>query len=579
MFNLLFSGLITVLLLSGCGWNGTPSRTVTDFLPLTSIEITAVSPTIAKGTSTKLTVNGFFAGLSTPVDITKQVVWTSSSTAIADFVTAASPNRVTGIAPGTATLTATVKGVSGTFTLTVSNAAVTSIAITPATVSVAQGLTAQFTAIGTFLDGTTQTTQDLTADGATWNSSAPAVATVNNTGLATAVAATGTATITATLNSVSGTAQLTATAPVALSITVTPANPSILSLSTGSFTATGLFTDGTSKDVTNQVTWTTSNSNAATIAAAGGSFTTLSQGTTTITASLNGASGTTNLNVTGGTLSSFTVSPANVTLVQGTVARLTVTGTFSNGAKRDITGFATLSPAPGTNFATVTKPGGNLALLSADNVTPVGTPTTITASVTLPSGTLSAVTSLAVTTPTISSLTISPSNMNLPAGTSARFKVIATFNDGSSQDVTANTAWSSLSTAIATVGDIGITKGRVRGVAAGNTTITAAFGGLTITPAPVVTITVRTLQSNQPVISPQSVTPGNQVQFTATANYDGGTSQDVTEDTAWSSDSTNVAIEADETNQPGQFVGVNSGSTIIKASFGGNTTTAPINIQ
>jgi hypothetical protein len=59
MINLVWSGLLTLLLLSGCGFDGTATRSVTDFLPLVSIEITAESPTIAQGTSTALKVNGF----------------------------------------------------------------------------------------------------------------------------------------------------------------------------------------------------------------------------------------------------------------------------------------------------------------------------------------------------------------------------------------------------------------------------------------------------------------------------------------------------------------------------------------
>jgi hypothetical protein len=207
MINLVWSGLFTLLLLSGCGFDGTPTRTATDFLPLTSIEITAVSPTIALGTSTALKVTGNFGGLSTPIDITDQAVWTSSSTAVADFITTAKPIRVKGIAPGTATLTATVKGVSGTFTLTVSNATVTSIAITPVDPSISQGLAIQFAASGTFSDSTTQ---DLTFDVA-WSSTPGTFASVSNDsaskGLAKALAE-GIETINATFGGVSGTTLL-----------------------------------------------------------------------------------------------------------------------------------------------------------------------------------------------------------------------------------------------------------------------------------------------------------------------------------------------------------------------------------
>ena len=91
MKNLLWSGFFIVLVLSGCS-NGTPTRLNT-FTPLTSIEITAVSSTIAAQTSTRLTATGNYSGLFTR-DITAQVVWSSDTPNVAGtFTTAATPNR------------------------------------------------------------------------------------------------------------------------------------------------------------------------------------------------------------------------------------------------------------------------------------------------------------------------------------------------------------------------------------------------------------------------------------------------------------------------------------------------------
>src|SRR5512138_11418 len=112
MTNLLRSGFIMMVLLSGCGSNGTPTRN-NDFTPLTSIQISAATPTIAAHTSTRLSATGNYSGLFTR-DITDKVVWSSGSPNVAGFVTASSPNRVTGHIPGTAILTATVGNVSST---------------------------------------------------------------------------------------------------------------------------------------------------------------------------------------------------------------------------------------------------------------------------------------------------------------------------------------------------------------------------------------------------------------------------------------------------------------------------------
>lgn len=85
-----------------------------------------------------------------------------------------------------------------------------------------------------------------------------------------------------------------------VSISVTPANHSIYSGSTGRFTATGTYSDNTTQDITTSVTWSSSNTAVATISNTTGSngmATTLGNGTTTITASLDGVSGFTLLTV------------------------------------------------------------------------------------------------------------------------------------------------------------------------------------------------------------------------------------------------------------------------------------------
>src|ERR1700730_18048169 len=109
-----------------------------------------------------------------------------------------------------------------------------SIAVTPASPSIAKGTTEQFTATGTYSDGSTQ---NLTSQ-ATWSSSSPSVATVSTAGVANAVA-TGSTTIEASLNGMNGSTGLTVTTAATLqSIVVTPVNPSIAKGATEQFTAT-----------------------------------------------------------------------------------------------------------------------------------------------------------------------------------------------------------------------------------------------------------------------------------------------------------------------------------------------------
>jgi hypothetical protein len=576
MINLLRSGIVVVLLLSGCGWNGTPTR-VNDFTPLASIEISAVSSTIAAGTSTKLSATGVYVGGLSAGDITDKVIWSSDTPVVASFPYTTSPNKnrvVGGIAPGgTAIITATVGGVSATFKLTVSNATVTTVTITPVPPTISLGSNTQLAASGTFSDATIQ---DLTFDAA-WASSDPAFATVGNVpaskGFVQALAV-GPTTISATfppppLVGVSGTTLLTVTVPMLQSITILPANPSVLSLSTtDSFTATGTYTDGSTKTITNDVTWASSVPAIATIATTGGAATTLSQGTTSINATLNSVIGATNLKVTGGNLTSFTISPATstITLANNTRVRMSATGTFSNGSTRDVTRAVQWAVADST-FASVTAAGGNLEWLTALAVTPA---TTITAT----SGSLAPFKpTLIVNAPQLLSITLSPTNLVLTAGTSSPLTVTAFFSNSPSQDVTSLSTLTSGDPNIAKIVAGGFGTERVTGVAAGLTTISATYtnNGINASVQFPVTVTVRSPILQSLTISPQisSVSAGNQVQFTAMAGYSDGTSVDVTADTKWMIDKPNVAILADSANQPGLVLGVDNslGLATLTASF------------
>jgi len=157
--------------------------------------------------------------------------------------------------------------------------------------------------------------------------------------------------------------------------------------------------------------------------------------------------------------------------------------------------------------------------------------------------------------------------------------VNATFNDGTSQDVTTLSEWTPSNPAITTVAASGLGTERVTGDAAGSTTISATYtyNNKTVSVQAPATVTVRsrTLQ-NLTISGSSTVTAGNQVQYTAKAIHSDGSNTfetDVTTDATWSIDNPNVAILADSVNQPGLIVGVDSGSATITASFSDKTKT------
>jgi uncharacterized protein YjdB len=146
-------------------------------------------------------------------------------------------------------ISAISQGITGSTTLTVRALELAAITVTPAIPTIAGGTRLQFSASGLFTNGSSQ---DLT-DSAIWASTDPGIATISNAagsrGLVTAVAA-GSTTISAIFQGITGNTTLTVTAEQLAAITVTPAIPNIAVGTRLQFVATGLFTDGTSQDLT-----------------------------------------------------------------------------------------------------------------------------------------------------------------------------------------------------------------------------------------------------------------------------------------------------------------------------------------
>jgi len=186
-----------------------------------------------------------------------------------------------------------------------------SIQVTPAAQSLTVGQTTQFSVIGTFGNAKHPTTQTMTG-GVTWASSNPAVASVDTSGLVTAVAA-GTSTIVANATAFNGPVSSSATLTVSasssgggagvgslLSLTIIPSAITVGNLQdTGNFLAVGTFASAPFvRDLTNSVTWLSSapdvfpvNSNNSTVnpGAPGGVVTAYGNGSATIIAKVTDA--------------------------------------------------------------------------------------------------------------------------------------------------------------------------------------------------------------------------------------------------------------------------------------------------
>ena len=201
----------------------------------------------------------------------------------------------TGAAKGSSTISATLDGFTGSATLSVTPQ-LESIAISPSNPSIPKGETQQFSAIGTFADGSTE---NLTNEMA-WSSTNTATATISNTsgsiGSAPALA-TGKSSISATFDGVTGSTLLTVTPGRSCkSIFVTPASPNILQGTADQLTASGVYSDGSTQNLTSVVSWASANPSVATVASAG-LASGITAGASSISAAYQGVTGATTLAV------------------------------------------------------------------------------------------------------------------------------------------------------------------------------------------------------------------------------------------------------------------------------------------
>ncbi|WP_020676830.1 ice-binding family protein [Geopsychrobacter electrodiphilus] len=168
----------------------------------------------------------------------------------------------------------------------------------------------------------------------------------------------------------------------------------------------------------------------------------------------------------------------------------------------------------------------------------------------------------------LTSISVTPAASFVPINGIRQFTATASYDDGSTGDVTASSSWTSSTPAIATVGTIAPTTGLATGLTSGVSDITASFGGQTAT----ATLTVATLTSLQVTPVSASVTLGGTRQYTARATYSDASIHIVTSDpaTVWNSSIPGVAtISAN-----GLATGVADGTSNITATFGGLTSAA-----
>lgn len=547
----------------GCAESEDPSRPNT-FTPLSDMEIAAPLTTLAAGTSLPLSALGNFSGLFTR-DVTREVLWTSLDETVATVSNVfPTQGRVTAVSPGTATIRAEKDGIVAEVQISVSDAVIAALALGPLEASVARGLRLQLEAQGTFSDGSVQ---DLTFD-VLWESLAPQIAAVSidpaDRGQVLGVSA-GVAEIQASFGLLSEILAVTVTEAQLQALQVRPNNTTLANLSLVPFTAVGTFSDGTTRDLTADVVWSSSVPSVAQVSNASddqGRVTTLAAGTTVISVSLGGLSAGSTLGVVGAAPTMLSLAPAQPLLAQGTSLQMTATASGLN-----VTGLVTWS-SNNTAVATVSNLKGQRGVVSALS--------SGTAQITATLGELSQSVPLSVSNAQLVNLAILPAEVVIPRTTSMMLQATGLFSDGTSQNLTRDAVWSSSSAAIARVEDSVPEKGRVEGLAVGTSQVTASFATLNAERSVLVT--------NNPlvalVVTPSSATvrAGRSLAFTALGTFADTSTRDLTRDVTWSVSDAERAVISNSAGSRGEFTALRIGTLNVRAAHDGIQSEVPVSV-
>jgi uncharacterized protein YjdB len=258
--------------------------------PVASVSVTLNSPSLVVGQSTQAVAT--LRDASGNVLSGRTISWSSSNSAVA---TVNAQGLVTSVAAGSANITATSEGITGSAALTVTLPAVASVSVTVTPDTLRTGQTAQATATLKDANGNV-----LTGRTVSWSSSNVVAASVSAIGLVTALTA-GNTTITAASGGVTGSVQVTVTVAPVATVSVSLGTSS---LSVGQTTqASAVLKDASGNVLIGRtITWASTNTAVATVSTTG-LVTAVATGSASITATAEGQSGTANVSVTTSTSS------------------------------------------------------------------------------------------------------------------------------------------------------------------------------------------------------------------------------------------------------------------------------------
>jgi uncharacterized protein YjdB len=468
-----------------------------------------------------------------------------------------------------------------------SAATLTSITVTPDGITLEKGFSQTYVATGHYSDGSTANV----SQSADWSVSTIGVAVVQNTpGLKGLVTANQkgttkiTASITVGLTPIRGSATLTVIDGNLVSITTKPTTKSLEVGQTSQFKATALYIDSSTNDVTNSVTWTSTDPSVASVSNVSptkGLVTANKVGTATIFAR-DDASGVTNTD--GATtvraqVSHLSFDPQDIVIGKGMKFPLRVYANRVDGSRSQITSEVEFSMVPtgvitigtGTDAGIATAVSNGTVTISAfDAKRQLSTSTTGDDATLKVKGKLV-------------ELHVESNPIRMVVGDVKSARAIGLLSSGKeTSDLRRLAQWSISDPTVATVGNTVNDVGEVTAKKAGVATLTASYNGF-VSPE---TDNVQVLGNLQTLVLDvgDGLFPLNQkIQAKARATYEGGIELNVTDKCDWSVVNPTIAVVDNFTadvdgDGKGGVTGKKLGQTTVNVSCSGKKDSKQIQV-
>ncbi len=530
---------LSLFILSACGGGsgqGENEDSNSTKITLDSINLDGVPASLKVADSVQLVAMAQFSDNSHS-DISTVANWSSSNDAIA---TVSDNGLVTAVSAGAVSISVNSENVTQSIQVTVIE--LSSLSVSPSIKTIAKNTQLQFFVTGINSDNSTE---DVTQQ-VTWSVNDTSLASIDDKGLLLSLKS-GNVIVVAKMAGKTTEAHIEITSAVinAISLQV----PDVMAnLSSHQLIAIGTYTDGSTQDITRQVSWQVSDNSIASITPTG-FVSALAQGSATVMASLDNISGSAGFLVSEATLATIEVSPKILTLPAGNKEPVDLTALYSDLSVVNINSEAIWSSS---NAAVATVESGNVVAHS-------------TGSAVLTAAYLGMTTTLQITVSDaeLNGISVLPVNQVIPVGLTQQFIATGHYSDGSAADITEQVTWLSSDTSIVTIENGFANNGLAQAVAQGTVSITATKNN--ISKSIQLSVSNAVIQSIEIQPINQSVAKGSNVVIKAVGHFSDGSSLDVTDIVQWSATDSSV-LDVTQAGD-GLIKAVEQGNSLINASL------------